>query len=192
MTKASHPGASASVPRAFNPYIHGARGLFAFMIVVFHVVNSRLPTVTALAHGWPLFLIRSTEYGVELFFGISGIVIVGALARARNPLIFAVERGTRIYPVLWASLGFIVILSAFTGFEGRTMPSLSVLIMNLLGAAAALTRTANLSCGVVLELRVGFLRFLRAGLGSSQETRSFGAGPCCSHWRSSRWDGAYV
>ncbi|MHB8286435.1 MAG: hypothetical protein ACYDD1_17425, partial [Caulobacteraceae bacterium] len=80
---------SANVVRSFNPYLHGARGLFASMIVVFHVVNSRLPTYPALSHGWPLFMARSLEHGVELFFGISGIVIFGALERARSPLLFA-------------------------------------------------------------------------------------------------------
>ena len=132
MTKASRRDASANIVTGFNPYVHGARGLFAFMIVVFHVVNSRLPTLPALAHGLPLFFLRSTEHGVELFFGVSGMVIVGALARARNPLVFVLERGTRIYPVLWASVGCIVLLSVLTGFEGRLAPSPAVLIANLL------------------------------------------------------------
>ena len=121
----------ADVVHGFNPYVHGARGLFALMVVVFHVVNSRLPTLPFLAHGWPLFLARGTEHGVEVFFGIGGIVIVGALARARSPFVFALERATRIYPVLWASIACIVVLSAFTGFEGRSLPSAPVLAANL-------------------------------------------------------------
>lgn len=131
-TQTPRPNGAADIVHRFNPYVHGARGLFAFMIVVFHVVNSRLPTAALLAHGWPLFLARSTEHGVELFFGVSGIVIVGALARARSPLVFALERGTRIYPVLWASIGCLVILSELTGFQGRSGPSVPVLVANLL------------------------------------------------------------
>lgn len=116
----------------FNRSLHGARGLFAFMIVLFHVVNSGLRTFEPLSHGWPLFMLRSLEHGVELFFGISGVVIFGALRRARGPLVFAVERATRIYPVLWVSLGTIVVLSGVTGFQGRALPSPSVLVENLL------------------------------------------------------------
>jgi peptidoglycan/LPS O-acetylase OafA/YrhL len=128
----STTGSSANVVRAFNPYLHGARGLFASMIVLFHVVNSRLPTFPALSHGWPLFGVRSLEHGVELFFGISGIVIFGALERARNPLLFATERATRIYPVLWVTILTIVGLSGLTGYEGRGLPSLTVLGANFL------------------------------------------------------------
>jgi peptidoglycan/LPS O-acetylase OafA/YrhL len=123
---------SVNVVRGFNPYVHGARGLFAFMIFVFHVVNSRLPTLPSLSQSWPLFMLRSLEHGVELFFGISGIVIVGALSRARGPLVFAIERATRIYPVLWVSIVVIAALSGLTGFEGRGLPTPLTLIANLL------------------------------------------------------------
>lgn len=122
----------ADISRGFNPYLHGARGLFAFMIVLFHVVNSKLPTWTPLDHGAPLLLLRGLEHGVELFFGISGVVIVGALQRAKGPLTFAVDRFTRIYPVLWATILALVLLSAATGYEGRGLPTPTTLIANLL------------------------------------------------------------
>jgi peptidoglycan/LPS O-acetylase OafA/YrhL len=122
---------AADIRRGFNPYLHGARGLFAFMIVVFHVVNSRLETLPLLSAGAPLMLTRSLEHGVELFFGISGIVIVGALQRARGPVVFAIERGTRIYPVLWLSILVLVALSGLTHYEGRGLPTVGVLLANL-------------------------------------------------------------
>jgi len=106
--------------------------LFAFLIVVFHAANSGLPTFPFLAHGLPLFVIRSSEAGVELFFGISGIVIVGALRRAGNPYIFAAERATRIFPVLWATIGAILVPSALTGYEGRHVPGVLAIVENLL------------------------------------------------------------
>ncbi|MHB8285708.1 MAG: acyltransferase family protein [Caulobacteraceae bacterium] len=123
---------STDVVHVFNPYLHGARGLFASMIVVFHVVNSRLPTYPVLSHGWPLFFARSLEHGVELFFGISGIVIFGALERAKSPLLFATERATRIYPVLWVTILTITILAGLTGFEGRGIPPPLALVANFL------------------------------------------------------------
>lgn len=102
------------------------------MIVLFHVVNSKLPTLPFLADGTPLLLTRSLEHGVELFFGISGIVIVGALQRASGPFVFAIDRFTRIYPVLWAAVTVLVILSALTGFQGRGLPGVGEYIANLL------------------------------------------------------------
>jgi peptidoglycan/LPS O-acetylase OafA/YrhL len=127
--KAVPPG---FIVKGFNPYLHGARGLFALIIVVFHAVNSGLPTLPLLSRGLPLFVMRSSESGVELFFGISGIVIVGALRRAKNPYIFAAERATRIFPVLWATIGVIIVLSALTGYEGRHVPGVVAIIENLL------------------------------------------------------------
>jgi peptidoglycan/LPS O-acetylase OafA/YrhL len=48
---------------------------------------------------------------VELFFGISGMVIVAALPRAKSLSTFAWDRFTRIYPVLWITLIVIIGLS---------------------------------------------------------------------------------
>lgn len=123
---------NADIVRRFNPSLHGCRGLFALMVVLFHVANSGLPTVHFLAQSWPLFLSRSLAFGVELFFGISGIVIFGALSRAKGPYVFALERITRIYPVLWVTVITLVILGGLSGFEGRSFPSIPVLIENLL------------------------------------------------------------
>ena len=69
---------------------------------------------------------------MELFFGISGIVIVGALQRACGPLVFAIERATRIYPVLWASVLVICALAGMTHYEGRGWPDAPTLTANLL------------------------------------------------------------
>ena len=35
----------------FNPYVHGARGLFCLMVFVYHVVHSGLPTFDLSARG---------------------------------------------------------------------------------------------------------------------------------------------
>lgn len=126
-------GSEPGVPRrGFDPHLHGARGLFALMIFAFHVVNSGLPTYPILSSGIGLFASRSLEHGVELFFGISGIVMVGALRRAPSAAVFAIDRATRIYPVLWASVALLVIAAATTGYQSRHLPSLIVLASNLL------------------------------------------------------------
>jgi peptidoglycan/LPS O-acetylase OafA/YrhL len=118
--------------KSLNANVHGARGLFACAVFVFHVVNSGLPTVAWLA-GTPFqtYFLESLKFGVELFFGISGYVIVGALARAPSLRLFAWDRVTRIYPVLWVSLLVISLLAFATG---RWQPSLGGWLLNFAAA----------------------------------------------------------
>lgn len=107
----------------FNPNVHGARGLFAFTVFLFHVVNSGLSTFAPLSTPVGFFLTSTSEYGVELFFCISGYVIAGTLQRARNPMEFLGDRTIRIYPVLWVSILAIAALGMATrthGFEDLT------------------------------------------------------------------------
>jgi len=117
-----------SVRRAgFNPHIHGARGLFAVMVFVFHVANSGLPTFAILGRGVAYQAAMSLQFGVELFFGISGFVIVGAIARAPSVRAFLWDRATRIYPVLWISL---VAISIAAVMFDRWRPPVPDLILN--------------------------------------------------------------
>jgi len=106
----------------FNPNIHGARGLFAMMVFWYHVVNSGLAgfegkIYSSIDH----YFFHSFNFGVELFFGISGYVIVGALRRAPSVKSFLWDRATRIYPVLWLTLVGITVISLLTH---RWLPSL--------------------------------------------------------------------
>jgi len=108
----------------FNPNVHGARGLFAAAIYLFHVVNSGLVTYPLLASPAAQFLQRTTEFGVELFFCISGFVITGTLRRASSPRAFLADRAIRIYPTLWASIFVIIGLGLVTrahGYEDWTI-----------------------------------------------------------------------
>jgi len=100
------PSQAAAPPAraGFNLPVHGARGLFAMFVVAFHVANSDVPGFAWMAAGPARLFARSLEYGVELFFAISGFVILGALRRAPGPGAFVLDRALRIYPVLWASL----------------------------------------------------------------------------------------
>jgi peptidoglycan/LPS O-acetylase OafA/YrhL len=91
-----------------NAFVHGARGIFAFSVLVFHICNSGLAPRFA-PYGLPAMAGQGLQYGVELFFGISGIVILGARRRAASTALFLIERCTRIYPVLWATIAFILL-----------------------------------------------------------------------------------
>ena len=102
--------------KEFNRHVHGARGLFSSAVYVFHVVNSGLATYALLATPVAQFFTRTTEFGVEAFFCISGFVIAGTLRRARGPGVFLIDRMIRIFPVLWATVLTISVL----GFVTRT------------------------------------------------------------------------
>ena len=98
-----------------NAGVHGARGLFASSVLVFHVWNSGLPVwhVPGVLAG----LLNSLQFGVELFFAISGFVIAGTMTRSRTPTRFIVNRATRIYPVLWVNVLAVVAVSLVVGRE---------------------------------------------------------------------------
>ena len=90
---------SASHKADFSLGVHGARGLFCFAVLIYHVHNSGLPSwelPPALYH-----FLTSLKFGVELFFAISGFVVLGSMKRAGTPFEFIVDRATRIFPVLW-------------------------------------------------------------------------------------------
>jgi peptidoglycan/LPS O-acetylase OafA/YrhL len=90
--------------KRINLPMQGARGLFCIFVFVYHVYNSSLGTIPALSSGVSDFLFRPLQYGVELFFGLSGFFIVRTIRRTPSVAHFAWDRATRIYPVLWLSI----------------------------------------------------------------------------------------
>lgn len=56
------------------------------------------------------------QFGVQLFFLISGYVIFWTAHRSRGPLDFLVLRFSRLYPTYWAALAFGVLVVYATGF----------------------------------------------------------------------------
>ncbi len=112
------------------------------MVFAFHVVNSGLATFAPLSTPLGFFLASTSEYGVELFFCISGYVIAGTLRRALNPAVFIQDRAIRIFPVLWASVLVIVAAGLATrthGFETGAWSRLLVAVpINLLALPGVL------------------------------------------------------
>ena len=105
------PASSADAGR--NAYIHGLRGVLAFAVFIFHVGNSGLPTFHGTIADAVNYAIDSLENAVEIFFGISGIVIYHAFLKSRGPLHFLSNRVTRIWPVLWITVLLIAVSSRF-------------------------------------------------------------------------------
>ena len=111
---------------AFNPVLHGLRGLAAMAVLLYHWRGS----YPALAKAWqdlpflgttwdPLFLVQFGWIGVHWFFVLSGYLLAANLWRAPldGPQIlrFYQRRALRIYPGLWAQL---LILIPFVYLSG--------------------------------------------------------------------------
>ncbi len=120
----------SSAPHAFNPNVHGARGLFSAMVFVYHVYNSGLSGFSAVrGTAYETIFLDSMKFGVELFFGISGLVIVGALHRSPSTGAFVWDRITRILPTLWVTL---FAITAMYLLADRTLLSLGDWLVNFL------------------------------------------------------------
>ena len=107
--------ASPLLPKqGFNATLHGARGLLALLVVLFHVAQSGVPGFAAQSAGLGQAALVSLQFGVEIFFCISGYIVTGALCRAATPARFVIDRAIRILPVLWVTLAVIIPLGLVT------------------------------------------------------------------------------
>ncbi|MEO6102106.1 MAG: acyltransferase family protein [Pseudoxanthomonas sp.] len=68
--------------------------------------------VTPLGFGFP-----AGNYGVNLFFHISGFVIFMTLERSRNAMDFMVSRCSRLYPAYWTGLAVAAIVIYTAEFQ---------------------------------------------------------------------------
>ena len=78
------------------------RGLAAFSVLCYHytfLYSKYFPSSHTTA-----FHFQLGQYGVELFFIISGFVIYMTLEKTERPLDFVVSRFSRLYPCYWVSL----------------------------------------------------------------------------------------
>lgn len=135
---------SASTPgRAHHAGIHGLRGACVLAIFVYHVVNSGLlPPAASQLTELLRWLADGLRYGVEVFFMISGYVIVQSLRRHDNVVSFLRDRVLRIFP-LWLPLALAMLLgvllwSQLSGSTVRTLPSALTLLPSLLILAPVL------------------------------------------------------
>ena len=102
------------------------RGLAALMVVLFHY----LPYYHQLyGHGFePWQWLAFGRYGVHLFFLISGFVIFMTLTRTSGPGWFALARGFRLLPALWAGIAITMISVALLGPADRAVSLTDALI----------------------------------------------------------------
>ena len=76
------------------------RGIAVLMVLAFHYTTRLGELVPGAAWGGFAF----GEYGVHLFFVISGFVIIMTLDRSERPADFLVARFSRLYPAYWTGI----------------------------------------------------------------------------------------
>lgn len=97
--------------RARLTELDALRGIAAAAVVVYHYTlfayeNIKLPASPLMqspALSW-LYPFYTGEYGVSLFFVISGFVISMTLERIKRPMDFLVSRFSRLYPAFWCGV----------------------------------------------------------------------------------------
>lgn len=81
---------------SFNPSLNGYRGFCALLVFAFHSGNAGVISTSELGFVTD-YLWTSLRFGVEMFFMISGYVILGSLSRHASIADFLRERAIRIY-----------------------------------------------------------------------------------------------
>ncbi|PPH39672.1 hypothetical protein C5C53_00220 [Rathayibacter sp. AY1E3] len=106
--------------------LDGLRGLAALGVVVYHFTTAfsldhpdAPPGSVALPFG---------EFGVQLFFVISGFVILMSADRARRPSDFAISRVSRLYPAYWIAVVVSIVVGALARVPGTDLTPLELLL----------------------------------------------------------------
>lgn len=104
------------------------RGLAALAVVAFHYTGFYDREV---GHLHPLgFEFPAGNYGVHLFFLISGFVIFMTLERTRTAMDFVVSRFSRLYPAYWTAIAITASVVYTIGMPQQRLP-LPDLLVNL-------------------------------------------------------------
>jgi peptidoglycan/LPS O-acetylase OafA/YrhL len=153
--------------------LDGLRGIAVILVVFFHYTFGYAHVVHPHTPGL-LGTFFSGSYGVELFFIISGYVILMTVERSPDLYSFTVGRFSRLYPPFVFAVLFTASVTLFTGFrvgfvQPSDVPSNFVMVTYLFGIRPVDTVYWTLSYEVVfyaiigtglLMLRVRRLEFL--------------------------------
>jgi peptidoglycan/LPS O-acetylase OafA/YrhL len=106
------------------------RGIAALSVVLFHYTfgyDNGLHEIST-----DKFYFKYGNYGVHLFFLISGYVIFKTLKKVETPLDFIVSRFSRLYPTYWAAILFsLVFVNIFSNPSGYQNVSFTQFFFNL-------------------------------------------------------------
>lgn len=105
------------------------RFIAAFAVVAYH---AQITIVSYFAGAKPYPLIENGAYGVDLFFVISGFIIVFiSSTKESSAAVFAQRRAERIVPLYWLVTFGVFLLSYVPGLARGHLPSLTQLIKSL-------------------------------------------------------------
>ena len=127
------------------------RGLAALAVLGFHylvvypkLVDPTIPVPPVIVYG---------EYGVELFFVISGFVILLTVERTPGVRRFAFARFGRLYPVYWAAVALTFLITMAWPVPGSTGSTRDALInLTMLGGFFGVTYVDTAYWSLTVEL----------------------------------------
>ena len=102
------------------------RGLAALAVVAFHYTthyHNEVGHTEPLGFGFP-----AGNYGVQLFFLISGFVIFMTLERTRTAMDFVVSRVSRLFPAYWTAMAITAAVVYSIGFPSQMLPLRDLLL----------------------------------------------------------------
>ncbi|MEO5712509.1 MAG: acyltransferase [Luteolibacter sp.] len=147
------PTQTPSINAARYPALDGVRGLAVLMVLIWHY----LPCQVARDAGWWAPYLRRILYvtgsGVDLFFALSGFLIVGILLdRKGRPGYFStfyLRRTCRIFPLYFLMLGLYVIAGKWSGLSPAPWQW-------LFGDALPLASYATFTQNIFMGMKPGF------------------------------------
>ena len=101
------------------------RGLAACAVVLFHYTVRYFELFPGPA---PLVSARFGSFGVEVFFGISGFVILMTLERTRTAKAFLVSRLSRLYPAYWVCVAITFAVTQLYPLGTRSVTATQALV----------------------------------------------------------------
>jgi len=174
--------AAAPRPKQKLAALQALRGLAA-VLVVFHHASDAIETQPALATGartfWSnrLFDTDIGAIGVDIFFMLSGFIMVYTTNARTTPLSFLTRRLTRIFPLFWA-VSIILLLAHATPWFERINGNLEMMVKSIFlypcfGAENRLIRPVILPQGWTLIYELYFYGLFAATLWLALPKRIF-------------------
>jgi peptidoglycan/LPS O-acetylase OafA/YrhL len=154
---------NASTRRGRLEFLDVLRGVAALMVVLQHCLEVLSPRYLR----WSVEVFRPGEFGVVLFFLVSGFIIPASMERYRSLRKFWIGRVFRLFPLYWAATAAAVLIYVLlhryplsTGFLNR--PRFSALInatmvQDFLHVDAVIGASWSLSYELVFYLLVSLL-----------------------------------
>ncbi len=123
-------------------FLDGLRGVAILGVLIFHAYASA-PEFLPFGNTYEVVPLRLGWVGVQLFFLISGFVILMTLENCKGPLEFAVRRWARLFPAMLAASIFILMFDTWVGLGPYGRRSIADALPGLLFISPALIHAAT-------------------------------------------------